>query len=83
MVRIYFIILLYLLSYVTAIPVNKNVTRLIDASKAIIKVTITVKAANVDDDYVVVFPDDLARHLSFLSVSGSKGKQLNISAPVT
>ena len=61
--------------------VNKDVQRTVDASTAIVKMYIDIKATDVGKEYNLVFPTYEAKHLAFLSVS-RKGKEVSISAPV-
>lgn len=61
--------------------INSEVTRTIDASSAIVKLTADIKAVNVKGEYQVAFPTSTAKSLAFLTVS-LKGKSLPISAPV-
>ena len=61
--------------------VNKDVQRTVDASSAIVKIYIDIKAADVGKEYNLVFPTDQAKHLAFISVT-RKGKDLSIAAPV-
>lgn len=61
--------------------VNKEVTRVIDASTAIVKLTADIKAAGMKGAYVLTFPTREARCISHLAVT-LKGKALPVSAPV-
>jgi Ribophorin I len=61
--------------------VNKDVTRTIDASSAIVRITADIKAVNVAGEYQVAFPTNEAKSLSFISVA-LKDKMLPLSAPV-
>lgn len=61
--------------------VNKEVVRAVDASTSVVRVTTTIKAANVDKEYQIAVPNELASHLAYISVT-SKGSALNVNAPV-
>ncbi len=61
--------------------VNKEVSRVIDASTSIVRVTTSIKAVNVDGEYQLILPNALASHLAHLSVT-SKGNDLTVKAPV-
>jgi len=60
---------------------NTEVTRNIDASTSIVKLTAEIKAVNVKGEYELAFPTATAKAISFLSVT-LKGKALPIGAPV-
>jgi hypothetical protein len=62
--------------------INKEVTRNIDASTSIVRVTTTIKAIKVQKQYDLIFTQEQAQHLSFLSVILNK-KKLVIEAPVS
>jgi oligosaccharyltransferase complex subunit alpha (ribophorin I) len=72
--------LLALIDGVTS-AVNKDVQRTIDASSAILKIYIDIKAIEVEKEYQLIFPTDHAKNLAFLSVT-QKGNNLAITAPV-
>ena len=61
--------------------VNKEVSRVIDASTSIVRVTTSIKAVNVDGEYQLILPNALASHLAYMSVT-SKGNELTVKAPV-
>lgn len=61
--------------------VNKEVVRTIDASTSVVRVTTIIKAANVDKEYQIAVPNNVAEHLAYI-VATSKGSPLDISAPV-
>ena len=71
----------FLAFYQVASVVNKDVQRTVDASTAIVKMYIDIKAADVGKEYNLIFPTYEANHLAFLSVT-RKGKDLSIAAPV-
>lgn len=62
--------------------VNREVTRVVDASTSVVRVTTDIKAANVEKEYKLIIDNALAKRLSFLSVT-SKNKALNVQAPVS
>ena len=65
--------------------VNKDVVRTIDATTAILRISVDLKATNVENkQYILIFPDYEASHLAFIQVT-AKGSQspLPLSAPVT
>lgn len=66
----------------SAAIVNREVTRVIDATSAIVKLTAEIKAAGLKGEYVLTFPTREARCISHLAVS-LKGKALPVSAPVS
>lgn len=86
MLRIIFLCAIFAASTVLGQVVNKEITRTIDATTAIVKITAEIKAVNVKGEYQLAFPTDEAKCISFLTVSleqkGGKGKQLPVSAPV-
>lgn len=75
-----FMLILALIAVATS-AINKDVQRTIDASSAILKIYIDIKATEVDKEYKLVFPTYQAEKLAFLSIS-LKGKKLAVSAPV-
>jgi hypothetical protein len=64
-----------------AAVVNKDVTRVVDASTSVVRVSATIKAENVDNEYQIIFSNSMAEHLSILSVT-AKGQPLSVKAPV-
>jgi hypothetical protein len=66
--------------------VNKDVTRIIDASTNVIKISTSVKASisgssdNQDSIYDIIFPNEHATNLAFISVS-YKSKVLPLNEP--
>lgn len=69
------------MAMVSGAVVNKEVTRIVDASNSVVRVTTNIKAINVEGEYQLVFPNELAAHLAHIAVS-SKGSVLSVSAPV-
>lgn len=69
--------------YVTLVQgvVNTDVSQVIDASTSIVRYSAEVKAAELGNEYQLVFPQNWAEHLSFLSVT-SKEKSLKVFPPV-
>jgi hypothetical protein len=65
-----------------AAVVNKEVTRVIDASTSVVRITTEIKATNVENEYQLIFPHEAAKKLAFLSVT-IKGKELLVNAPVS
>jgi hypothetical protein len=66
-------------------PIDKDVVRTIDATTAILRISVDLKATNVENkQYILIFPDYEASHLAFIQVT-AKGSQspLPLSAPVT
>lgn len=61
--------------------VNTDVSQVIDASTSIVRYVAEVKATELASEYQVVFPENWAEHLSFLSVS-SRGKILKVQPPI-
>lgn len=52
---------------------NTDVTRTIDATSAIVKITIDIKAEDIENNqYNIVFNTEQNNHLSFLSVKENK-----------
>lgn len=72
---------LSIMKVVAGTVVNKEVTRVVDASNSVVRVTTNIKAVNVEGEYQLIFPNELASHLAHISVS-SKGNALLVSAPV-
>ena len=60
---------------------NKEVSRIVDASTSVIRVSTSIKAFNVNGEYQLIYPNDVASHLAYLSVT-SKGSTLTVNAPV-
>jgi hypothetical protein len=61
--------------------VNKEVVRTVDASTSVVRVTTTIKAVNVANEYQIAVPNHLATHLAYIAVT-SKGAAVDVSAPV-
>jgi type II secretory pathway component PulC len=61
--------------------VNKDVTRVVDASTSVVRVSATIKAENIENEYQIIFSNSMAEHLSILSVT-AKGQPLVVRAPV-
>ena len=61
--------------------INKEVTRVIDATSAIVKLTAEIKASGMKGEYVLTFPTQEAKCISYIAVS-IKGKAQTVSAPV-
>lgn len=80
--RLFLVLFVLFLVAINGEIVNREVSRVIDASSAIVHLTIDIKASDVLGEYDLVFPDSQARHLSFLSAT-HKGKALEILAPKT
>jgi hypothetical protein len=70
------------ISELSAVIVNKEITRTIDATSAVVKLTIDIKAINVNGEYDITFQNTQAKHVAFLSAT-SKGKALTVNAPVS
>jgi len=66
---------------VSTAVINKDVSRIIDATTSIVRVSTNIKAVNIDDEYNLIFPNDVAGKLAFLSVK-LKGEQLAVKSPV-
>lgn len=66
---------------VFGVIVNNEVSQIIDASTSIVKYVIEIKAAGIDGQYDLIFPNTLSDQLSYLSVK-SKGKPLTVQPPV-
>lgn len=81
-IGIFLIACLVAVVQISASVVNKEITRTIDATAAVVKLTIDIKATNVDGEYDLSFLDNQAKHIAFLSAS-SKGKTLSVTAPVS
>jgi hypothetical protein len=82
-----FIVMMMMQSSMTfADIVNKDVTRIIDASTNVIKISTSVKASisgssdNQDSIYDIIFPNEQAINLAFISVS-YKSKVLPLNEP--
>ncbi len=81
-VRQFVLLLALIVSMTYGSVINKEVTRIIDASNSVIRITTDIKAANVNGEYQIVLSDEFVRKLAFLSVS-SKGKTIHVPAPVS
>jgi len=74
-------------SIIHAVIINKDVTRIIDASTNVMKISTTVKASiqgNSDSQdiiYDIIFPTEHAINLAFISVS-YKSKDLPLNEPI-
>ena len=80
------LVLQSLLLLASGAPVNKEVVRNIDASEAVVRFTVDIKASDLEGEYSIVFTDELAKHLSFISVEVQQGlafRHRKISPPVT
>eukprot|EP01038_Epipyxis_sp_PR26KG_P014596 gene14596-19602_t len=79
-----FVLVVSLLNFCYTVngAVNKEVTRTIDASTAVVRITTDVKVANVEKEYKIIFTTEMAAKLAFLSVS-HKGKVLSYTAPIS
>ena len=82
-----FIVMMMMQSSMTyADIINKDVTRIIDASTNVIKISTSVKASisgssdNQDSIYDIIFPNEHAINLAFISVS-YKSKVLPLNEP--
>ncbi len=75
------LLLLAVISKAAAV-VNNEVTRIVDASTSVVRITSDIKASNVDKEYQIIYTHDMAKHLAFQSVT-SKGKSLTVRAPVS
>jgi len=74
-----------LLSFVSCLygeTVNTDVSQVFDASTSVVRYSAEIKASEVAGDYQLIFPNSWAQNLAFLSVT-SKGKQLDVKAPVS
>jgi hypothetical protein len=81
MVNNVFIWLLFASCTVAAV-VNKEVSRVVDASTSVVRITTEIKATNVENEYQLIFPHDAVKKLAFLSVT-INGKELFVNAPVS
>jgi hypothetical protein len=61
--------------------VNTEVVQSVDATTSVLRYSADVKATGVEGQYDLLFLNDWAEHLSFLSVT-SKGKSLTVRPPV-
>lgn len=79
-------LVLYLNVLTASNIINKEITRNIDATTAIVRVNSDIKVQAKSSgayDYHIVFPNSQAEHLSFLSVTvKGKASPLTISPPV-
>ena len=76
------ILVIGLLGFVRSATINTDVQRTIDLTTPVVRMTIDLKASNIDKEYLITFPDTLASHLAYLSVT-RKGKPIKTTAPVT
>ena len=81
MFQLAFIVLSSVVALSLGAVINKEVTRSVDASTSVVRVTTNIKAAGIDGEYQIAFPNNLAEHLAYVSVT-SKGNALVISSPV-
>lgn len=73
-----FLLFACLLSHGACIaPVNQDITRTIDATQAIIRVTIAIKTENLGkgDPYSFILPKNVSEYLSYLSISRTTKKK--------
>lgn len=75
-----FLFFLALVSASWALPRNKEILRVIDASKSIVTVTLDITAENLDGSYNVIFPSELGDNLAFFRVK-SGSKKLPVAEP--
>lgn len=63
--------------------INEEVSRTIDASSAIVKITTDIKVSGSGKEYPFYVPNSQAEHVAFIAASakGKKGKKYKISAP--
>lgn len=81
MFQLTFVVVSILLAVGASAVVNKEVSRIVDASTSVVRVTTSIKATNVDGEYQLILPNALASHLAHMAVT-SKGNPLSVSAPV-
>ena len=62
--------------------VNTDVSQTIDATTSVVRYSADIKASEMDGKYEVVFQNDWANHLAFLSVTSKGGKTLTVQPPV-
>lgn len=64
--------------------VNEDVTRTIDASTAMVKITTDIKVEGSGKEYPFYVPNSQAGHVAFITAQakGKKGKKYKVSAPV-
>jgi len=69
-----------------SVIINKDISRSIDATTAIVRVSTDIKISSSSTgkyDYEIIYPNNHAEHLSFLSVTvKGKGSPLAVSPPV-
>jgi hypothetical protein len=73
-----------IVSTTLSIPINTEIQRTIDASKAIVKITTEIKTENVNEEneYDIIFPNSKAKNLAFLSIK-INDKDQEILSPIT
>lgn len=71
-----------IINVVTSSIINKEVSRVLDASSNILKITTTIKTFMNDNSYDVIYPNDAAIHLAFISATTKGGIQLSVDEPV-
>lgn len=62
--------------------INKEVTRVIDATTHIVKITTEIKVSGANKNYQLIFPNNQINHLAYIHVS-SKGKDLKLDSPTS
>ena len=64
-------------------PVNKEITREIDASNAIVRMRMEIKTGNLEqgEEYRLLFASNVSEHIAYLSVKAKGGKDLELVPP--
>ena len=82
----FLLLIIFISLFVSAlsIPINTEIQRTIDASKAIVKITTEIKTENVNEgnEYDIIFPNPNAKNLAFLSIK-INDKDQEILSPIT
>lgn len=63
--------------------INEDVSRTVDASSSIVKITTDIKVSGSGKEYPFYVPNSQAGHIAFIAASakGKKGKKYKVSAP--
>lgn len=81
MVPFFILINLLLLASVLSDVINKSVSRVIDCSSSIVRITTDITATGVENYYNIIYPNAVAEKIAFLKVK-SKNKKLQVQPPV-
>lgn len=62
--------------------INQDVKRHIVLTSSIVRMDIEIQAINCDDNYMVVFPELIGKHMAYVAAT-EKGKSLTVAEPIS